>query len=138
MSNLIASRRELSEQLIYLFKRLEISSRDFDYFEELNFDKDYSFSLEALKDTIILKVYKTSTCLPFSCLRLNKEGFVFCLALETYKYGKKVGCSKVFAQDITESSFGSVEILSVVKDIEHYALVQTYLKGLRQSAFKGL
>ena len=114
---------------------MEISSRGFDYFEELNFDKDYSFSLEALKDTIILKVYKTSTCLPFSCLRLNKEGFVFCLVLETYKYGKKVGCSKVFTQDITESSFGSVEILSVVKDIEHYDIVQTYLKGLRQSAF---
>ena len=135
MSKLITSRRKLSEQLIYLFKWFEISSRGFDYFEELNFDKDYSFSLEALKDTIILKVYKTSTCLPFSCLRLNKEGFVFCLVLETYKYGKKVSCSKVFTQDITESSFGSVEILSVVKDIEHYDIVQTYLKGLRQSAF---
>ena len=135
MSKLITSRRKLSEQLIYLFKWFEISSRGFDYFEELNFDKDYSFSLEALKDTIILNVYKTSTCLPFSCLRLNKEGFVFCLALETYKYGKKVGGSKVFAQDITESSFGTIEILSVVKDIKHYDVVQTYLKGLQQSAF---
>lgn len=135
MSKLTVSQKELSEQLIYLFKWLEISSSDFDYFEEINFEKDYSFSLEALKDTIILKVYKTLTGLPFSCLRLNKEGFVFCLALETYKYGKKVGCSKVFAQDITESSFGSVEILSVVIDIKHYDVVQTYLKGLQQSAF---
>ena len=57
MSKLITSRRKLSEQLIYLFKWLEISSRGFDYFEELNFDKDYSFSLEALKDIKLQRVY---------------------------------------------------------------------------------
>ena len=135
MSKLTISHKELSEQLVYLFKWLEISSSGFDYFEEISFEKDYSFSLEALQDTITVKVYKTSTTLPFNTLILSKEGLVLTLELQSFKYGKKVGSSRVFAQDITKSSFGSLEILSVVTDIRNYEIVQVFLKGLQQSAF---
>lgn len=135
MRKLTISHKELSEQLVYLFKWLEISSSGFDYFEEISSEKDYSFSLEALKDTIILRVYKTSTNLSFNTLILSKEGLVLILELQSFKYGKKFGSSKVFAQDITKSSLGSLEILSVVRDIRNYEIVQVFLKGLQQSAF---
>ena len=44
MSKLTSSQKELSERMIYLFKWLEITSTNLDYFNErFEFDKDYTY-----------------------------------------------------------------------------------------------
>lgn len=138
MSKLIVSQKELSERMVYLFRWLEITSTEFDYFTEMfDFDKDYTYEFTAFGRKFELKVYKTSTGLPLYSLFLSKElnSSELKLELQNFKYGKLVGSSKVFVQDISKSSFGSLEILSVVTDIRSYEAVQVFLKGLQQSNF---
>lgn len=138
MSKLTSSQKELSERMIYLFKWLEITSTDFDYFtERFDFNKDYTYDFTAFGRKFELKVYKTSTGLPLCSLFLSKEldSSELKLELQSFKYGKLVGSSKVIAHDLTVSSFGSLEILSVITDIKRYDVVQVFLKGLQQSSF---
>lgn len=138
MSKLTVSQKELSERMIYLFRWLEITSTEFDYFtEQFDFDKDYTYEFTAFGRKFELKVYKTSTGLPLCSLLLSKEinSSELKLELQSFKYGKLVGSSKVIAHDLTVSSFGSLEILSVIADIKNYDVVQVFLKGLQQSAF---
>lgn len=138
MSKLTSSQKELSERMVYLFRWLEITSTEFDYFtERFDFDKDYTYEFTAFGRKLELKVYKTSTGLPLYSLFLSKEldSSELRLELQNFKYGKLVGNSKVIAHDLTISSFGSLEILSVITDIKNYDVVQVFLKGLQQSSF---
>jgi hypothetical protein len=138
MSKLIVSQKELSERMVYLFRGLEITSTEFNYFtERFDFDKDCTYEFTAVGRNFELKVYKTSTSLPLYRLLLSKElnSSELKLELQSFKYGKLVGSSKVFVQDISKSSFGSLEILSVITDIKNYDVVQVFLKGLQQSSF---
>ena len=138
MSKLTVSQKELSERMIYLFRWLEITSTDFDYFtERFDFNKDYTYEFTAFGRKFELKVYKTSTSLPLGSLLLSKElnSSELKLELQSFKYGKLVGSSKVIAHDLTASSFGSLEILSVITDIKNYDVVRVFLKGLQQSSF---
>lgn len=138
MSKLTSSQKELSERMLYLFKWLEITSTDFDYFtERFDFNKDYTYEFTTFGRKFELKVYKTSTGLPLCSLFLSKEldSSELKLELQSFKYGKLVGSSKVIAHDLTISSFGSLEILSVITDIKNYDVVQVFLKGLQQSSF---
>lgn len=138
MSKLIVSQKELSERMLYLFRWLEITSTEFDYFtERFDFDKDYTYEFTAFGRKFELKVYKTSTGLPLYSLFLSKEldSSELKLELQSFKYGKLVGNSKVIAHDLTISSFGSLEILFVITDIKNYDVVQVFLKGLQQSSF---
>lgn len=138
MSKLTVSQKELSERMIYLFRWLEITSTNFDYFtERFDFNKDYTYEFTAFGRKFELKVYKTSTGLPLCSLFLSKEldSSELKLELQSFKYGKLVGSSKVIAHDLTVSSFGSLEILSVITGITNYDVVQVFLKGLQQSDF---
>lgn len=138
MSKLTSSQKELSERMIYLFKWLEITSTNFDYFNErFEFDKDYTYEFTAFDRTFDLKVYRTSTKLPFYTLILSKEldSSELNLELKTFKYGKLIGNSKVIAHDLTTSSFGSLELYSVISDIRSYDIVEVILKGLEHSSF---
>lgn len=138
MSKLTVSQKELSERMVYLFRWLEITSTEFDYFtERFDFNKDYTYEFTAFGRKFELKVYKTSTGLPLCSLFLSKEldSSELKLELQSFKYGKLVGSSKVIAHDLTISSFGSLEILSVITDIKNYDVVQVFLKGLQQSSF---
>lgn len=138
MSKLTSSQKELSERMIYLFRWLEITSTEFDYFtERFDFNKDYTYDFTAFGRKFELRVYKTSTGLPLCSLLLSKDpnSSELKLELQSFKYGKLVGNSKIIAHDLTISSFGSLEILSVITDIKNYDVVQVFLKGLQQSSF---
>ena len=53
MSKLTSSQKELSERMIYLFRWLEITSTDFDYFiERFEFNKDYTYEFIALVENL--------------------------------------------------------------------------------------
>ena len=124
--------------MLYLFRWLEITSTEFDYFNErFEFDKDYTYDFTAFGRIFDLKVYRTSTKLPLYTLILSKEltSSELNLELKTFKYGKLVGNSKVIAHDLTTSSFGSLELYSVISDIRSYDIVEVILKGLEQSSF---
>ena len=138
MSKLTSSQKELSERMIYLFRWLEITSTDFDYFiERFEFNKDYTYEFSAFGRKFELKVYKTSTSLPLCSLLLSKElnSLELKLELQSFKYGKLVGSSKVIAHDLTTSSFGSLDLYSVISDIRSYDIVEVILKGLERSSF---
>lgn len=138
MSKLTSSQKELSERMIYLFRWLEITSTDFDYFiERFEFNKDYTYEFIAFGRKFELKVYKTSTSLPLCSLLLSKElnSSELKLELQSFKYGKLVGSSKVIAHDLTTSSFGSLELYSVISDIRSYDIVEVILEGLERSSF---
>ena len=138
MSKLTVSQKELSERMIYLFRWLEITSTEFDYFSErFDFDKDYTYEFIAFGRKFELKVYKTSTGLPLCSLFLSKEldSLELKLELQNFKYGKLVGSSKVIAHDLTASSFGSLELYSVLSDIRSYEIVEVLLNGLENSSF---
>ena len=138
MSKLTVSQKELSERMIYLFRCLEITSTEFDYFtEQFDFDRDYTYDFTAFGRKLELKVCKTSTGLPLCSLLLSKEldSSELKLELQSFKYGDLVGRSKVIAHDLTISSFGSLEILSVITDLNNYDVVQVFVKGLQQSSF---
>lgn len=138
MSKLTVSQKELSERMIYLFRWLEITSTDFDYFnEQFEFDKDYTYDFTAFSRTFELKVYRTSTKLPLYTLILSKElnSSELNLELKTFKYGKLIGNSKVIAHDLTTSSFGSLELYSVISGIRSSDIVEVILKGLERSSF---
>lgn len=138
MSKLTSSQKELSERMIYLFRWLEITSTEFEYFtERFDFDKDYTYEFTAFGRKFELKVYKTSTSLPLCSLVLSKEldSSELKLELQSFKYGKLVGNSKVIAHDLTNSSFGSLELYSVLSDIKSYEIVEVLLNGLENSSF---
>ena len=138
MSKLTSSQKELSERMIYLFRWLEITSTDFDYFiEQFEFNKDYTYEFIAFGRKFELKVYKTSTSLPLCSLLLSKElnSSELKLELQSFKYGKLVGSSNVIAHDLTTSSFGSLELYSVISDIRSYDIVEVILEGLERSSF---
>lgn len=138
MSKLTSSQKELSERMIYLFRWLEITSTEFDYFNErFDFNKDYTYEFTVFGRKFELKVYKTSTGLPLCSLFLSKEldSSELKLELQSFKYGKLVGSSKVIAHDLTISSFGSLELYSVLSDIRSYEIVEVLLNGLENSSF---
>lgn len=138
MSKLTVSQKELSERMIYLFRWLEITSTEFDYFtERFDFNKDYTYEFTVFGRKFELKVYKTSTGLPLCSLFLSKEldSSELKLELQSFKYGKLVGSSKVIAHDLTISSFGSLELYSVLSDIRSYEIVEVLLNGLENSSF---
>lgn len=138
MSKLTVSQKELSERMIYLFRWLEITSTEFEYFNErFDFDKDYTYEFTAFGRKFELKVYKTSTSLPLCSLVLSKEldSSELKLELQSFKYGKLVGSSKVIAHDLTVSPFGSLELYSVLSDIRSYEIVEVLLNCLENSSF---
>lgn len=138
MCKLTSSQKELSERMIYLFRWLEITSTEFDYFtERFDFNKDYTYEFTAFGRKFELKVYKTSTSLPLCSILLSKElnSSELRLELQSFKYGKLVGTSKVIAHDLTVSSFGSLELYSVLSDIRSYEIVEVLLNGLENSSF---
>ena len=75
--------------------------------------------------------------MPFYTLILSKEldSSELNLELKTFKYGKLIGNSKVIAHDLTTSSFGILELHSVISDIRSYDIVEVILKGLEHSSF---